>query len=107
MEVISKSELLSVLQRYHNMVDAASTDEVKNCVHGVSDTDGKLKFLDGNGNVVAELELKGGVDESEVATNAEVAELLDDIFGSDGTGGTGEEIATNDEVQELLDDIFN
>lgn len=104
MEVIGKSELLSVLKRYHNMVNAASTDEVKSCVHNVSNTDGKLKFLDGNGNVVAEF--KSGIDDSDIATNAEVAELLDDIFGSDGTGGTGEEIATNEEVQELLDDIF-
>lgn len=108
MEVIGKTELLSILQRYHNMVDAASTDEVKSCVHGVqADSDGKLKFIDGNGNVVAELELKGGIDESDIATNDEVSEMLDDIFGSDGTGGTGEEIATNEEVQELLDDIFN
>ena len=131
MEVISKEELLSVLRRYHNLTTAALNNEVKNCVHGVNDTDGKLKFVDGNGNVVAELELNGGVDEgdiatnaevtelldeifsgdsqvvdeSDIATNAEVAELLDDIFGSDGTGGTG--IATNEEVQELLDDIFN
>lgn len=107
MEVISKSELLSVIKRYHNLTNAALTDEVKNCVHGVSDTDGKLKFLDGNGNVVAELELKGGIDDSDIATNEEVSEMLDDIFGSDGTGGTGEEIATNEEVHEMLDDIFN
>lgn len=130
MEVIGKSELLSVLQRYHNLINAALTDEVKNCVHAVSDTDGKLKFLDGNGNVVAEFksgiddsdiatneevaemldEIFSGdaqvVDENDIATNAEVAELLDDIFGSDGAGGRGEEIATNEEVRELLDDIF-
>lgn len=105
MEVISKSELLSVIKRYHNLTNAALTDEVKNCVHGVSDTDGKLKFLDGNGNVVAEF--KSGIDESDIATNEEVSEMLDDIFGSDGTGGTGEEIATNEEVHEMLDDIFN
>lgn len=104
MEVISKSELLSVIKRYHNLTNAALTDEVKNCVHGVSDTDGKLKFLDGNGNVVAEF--KSGIDESDIATNEEVSEMLDDIFGSDGAGGTGARVATNEEVQELLDDIF-
>lgn len=133
MEVISKEELLSVLKRYHERQKNAYAAKIKSCLHGVqTSADGKLQFVDGSGNVVAETEFKSGVndgdiatnnevtemldeifngdsqvvDESDIATNAEVAELLDDIFGSEGVGGTGEEIATNDEVQELLDDIF-
>ena len=65
-----------------------------------------MKFVDGEGNVIGEIEVKGGIDEGDVATTAEVAEMLDDIFGNVGVGGTGEEIATNEEVQEMLDDIF-
>lgn len=54
---------------------------------------------------------KGVIDSSEVATEDEVNEMLEEIFGKQGGGSGGEDIdesrvATDEEVKEMLNEVF-
>lgn len=48
------------------------------------------------------------VDDSQVATDEEIGELIDNIFGDDDSGSTVDDaqVATDEEIDELLDNIF-
>lgn len=48
-----------------------------------------------------------GIDSSMLATDEEIATLLDDIFGAGGASAIGDyQLATDEEIDALLDDIF-
>ena len=76
-----------------------------------------VRVIEGGGRAVVDVVsfavdavISGGgsaIDDSQIATDAEIDELLDNIFG---TGSTtlpdGTTIATDEEIDELLDNIF-
>lgn len=46
-------------------------------------------------------------EEQPTATEAEVAEMLDEIFGSGSSGGSGEtDVAADSEISEMLNEVF-
>lgn len=58
----------------------------------------------------------GAISDSDVATDDEVNDMLDNVFGDDDTGGeietpdtpsvSDDDVATDKEVNDMLDDIF-
>ena len=54
-------------------------------------------------------ELDTRLDEGDIAADEEVAEMLNEVFGTSGGGPPAEvpDIAADEEVEEMLDEIFS
>lgn len=87
-----------VEQYLQNCIDGSGTD-------GLPTPDSRIEIL--LWQLADNINSGGGgveVDPDSIATDKEVTEMLDGIFG---TTATDEDIATDDEVNEILNSIFN
>lgn len=84
--MISKDTLLDTLAKFRLLQKLVDDDQQRNYIRYIESVNNGVKFFDGNGNVICQISLAGDgtagiADDDNIATDNEVNEMFDEIFG--------------------------